>query len=287
MKTAKLVLGMIVLVLAGCGGNGGGSADPAAPAVASLESVDLSGTWEVQRETRNYNKATGDYLYSNLNLSRMMIEDTVNGVLSRSCVNEYRQYFGYSVKTGNMLYLNLNEDGFQYLGDGRFQRVGPKQGSQGYDDNQLHQDVTTLRRISDVEKQDGGSFQLIEPFVVSEDGKVCVTVDSSSIGIDEGVAIAVPYNGYIVTFRLDIDKSIVPGTYNWDDSGRNNTSVFRAYFDADSDLLQSTTGYYSLFPKSGTVTITENSDQYLSSSFDLLDENGVAIKGNFVWDKNW
>jgi len=86
---------------------------------------------------------------------------------------------------------------------------------------------------------------------------------------------------------LSYEDTLTPGVYHWEQFNENNAGVLGASFSADPELLQSTTGYDYLYVISGTVTITENSEQYLSGSFDLLDENGVVITGSFVWDKNW
>ena len=289
MKTVKLLLLAVVLVFFGCGGSGGNGGDSGPAQVESLESLDLNGTWESLVETKYFNESTNDYLYSEFKVSRMILEDGPSGIRYRNCENEFG-FYSFGVKSGERLYLDTNEEGYDYLGGNRFQQVGPL-GLYSWESpdyvTTVHQDIITLRKINDEVRDNAGSLVLDLPFSSDANARSCIREYYSSIGILGSFSIATQYNGYHIDLYVTGLNDWPVGVYEWGYDSADNTVIQRVWVDVDYELLESVTGYGYSNPISGVVEITENSDEFLSGSFELVDENDIVFKGHFQWDKNW
>jgi hypothetical protein len=287
MKTVKLLLYVLVLAVVGCGGSSGGSSSRDDAVVDSLDSVDLNGSWEVMVETRSYNKTSRDYLYSNFNTERLILEDTPVGVRFRRCSEDFDVYSRFGVRSNGKLYLDLNEDGYTYLGNQRFERAGALEEVPWGPTNNLQQTVVTFTKLSENVENDAGTLEFSEPFAFSEDVRVCVQQNYANIGLEKRLNIEARYNDYSVLLSLRSASEWPIGTYSWERFSENNTGITDAYIDASYELLESTIGFSNTFARSGTITISEHSAAELSGSFELIDENDEVFRGSFSWDKNW
>lgn len=291
MKTVRLLLGLMVLGLVGCGGSGGGSsgADNDVAPVESLDQVDLSGTWEILVETKNYNKTTGDYLYSDFRARRIVFEDTAVGVHFRECMED-SDGNSYGVKSGGKLYLSMYEEGYAYLGNNRFDRIGPIEEYPawwGMAAIQLYQTRTTLTKVSDDVLDDAGYLEFSEPFAINEQARVCVEQYYANLGQSRGVAIHARYGDYQLEFSVGSDTGWPVGEHVVTYTDEGNPAVRYAYLDVSPALLESTTGFDYIGATSGTIRIDESSADELSGSFDLVDDKDIMFKGSFSWNKHW
>lgn len=289
MKTVRLLLGLMVLALVGCGGSGGGSSgaeNDVAP-VESLDQVDLSGTWQVLVETKNFNKTSGDYLYSDFSTNRLILEDTTAGVRFRRCIDDFNVYSPYGVKSGSKLYLALYEDGYSYSGNNRFERVGPMEEYSWEPVKQLHQTRVVITKLSDDVKDDAGYLEFTEPFALDEQTRVCVEEHYSSIGHGRSVEIGARHGDYRLSISLESNTAWPTGAHAWERYSEDNIDITDVWLDASTELLESTIGFGNTYSRSGIITLSESSDRALSGSFNLIDENDVVFEGNFSWDKRW
>ena len=288
MKTVKLVLISVVVILVGCGGSSSHHSSEE-PVVESLESVDLTGTWEVKTETRYYNITTNDYVYSQFNTNRLIIQDSAPGVLFRRCELEFGPYSNYGVKVGNRLYLGLSEDGYDYLGGNQFRQVGVIQQNQWSSEYYKleYQYVVTLTKISDEVRDVAGALVLEAPWANTPDVRTCVSEYYASVGVKRTFFIQTVEGDNSLSFGISSESDFPVGTYQWEEYSQSNTEILDVSVEVPYELFESVTGSYYTRPKSGEVTISENSSDVLAGSFDLIDENGIEFKGSFNWNKNW
>ncbi|MDH5327307.1 MAG: hypothetical protein OEZ68_19105 [Gammaproteobacteria bacterium] len=238
---------------------------------ASLLAQDLSGTWLLLNEEQFYNKATGDYLYSEFIESSVIIDDEGRRVNFYRCI-----YYGslptIGVKTDTHYYHNVVEDGYELQGDGSLQRQFPRQANQ-YNDTQETVRVERLIRISSDIVLDHGELIVNGVMSVNETNHVCLDRRYDSLSDAENLALSIPYIDDYVSWAISTVNGLSVNTYQYD-SNSIRSEITSFYFGnymgsvnpatATIDVTEADLGRYV-----GTFSFTDFAENSYSGSFEI------------------
>lgn len=276
----KFICLLIALTLAGCNGSGGGSSTPGTEEqkkeTVNIQEIDLSGTWLVRKESDAYNKENDDYLLTNIDERRIILNDTDNGVEFNSCERHGIHRPDTGVKSGNRLYLYLYEDGYEY-DSGDFVRSWEEGDG---NNNIIWKKSTRLIKLSDEVELDSGAFSLTSPVEISEESHVCVRSYYSTLSTDRSFSISIPLEDDVLSFDISYWGDIETKSYSYEEFNYDN-QLKDLYIRDHNEFFYNITGEYYPYLTSGTVTFTEASEVGVSGSFSATSQEGHEYSGSF------
>ena len=135
----------------------------------------------------------------------------------------------------------------------------------------IYLSIVLLATLISCSKDDDSSSSVSAGFSISEDGAANAKADSSFYSIENGSAFIYAFQGELDSNGISDNyvklMTLVPQTGTFTIDGGD------AYVWYGQDLVE---------PKSGSITVTSNTNGKASGSFDLVLEDNTTIKGTFT-----
>lgn len=273
----------MALIITGCNGSGGNGSSNSPETqdqkqnTVNIKELDVTGTWLIREEKSSFNKENDDYLVTNVYESKIILNDTVNGVEFSNCERYGLTRPDTGVKSDERLYLRFDNNGYEY-DNGDFVRSWEE--DDYYLDNITWQITVRLIKLSDEVELDSGSLTLTSPLEISEQNHVCISYSYSSLSTDRSIGITIPHNEDEISFDIGFWGEMETKSYEYDASSYSNqiSSISLRSYD---DIFYNSTGEYYPYLATGNINFTTVSENSISGEFSTTSEAGYEYSGSF------
>lgn len=249
----------------------------------SLRDQNLSGTWLFTQHDAHYHKQTGDYLYTNIIETTIIIEDDpLTGTLYYECWDTSGTG-NVAIKSETHLYINGNATAFRSIGVDALETAVEEGIEYNFiPDLFINQSFRLEKLTSDV-ITDKGSFTLNGPISVSESNNVCVSHHYSDIYPGDIYDLMIPYDNDWLYMRIEMTTGPSVGVHNYTPF-QNGAEIINFDISSNSANFWSVTGTNSLYPSAATIDIATSTDNVLAGSFSFTGVDSGSYTGEFIMD---
>lgn len=261
------------------GGGASSSSSSGGVGGSTIQDTDLTGTWLLSTESREFKDSTGEHLSSSFVKERYILQDTQsNGVQYDRCHEYGRLQSPYGIKTAERFYMWTAENGFLLEDDGSLKQQSTEQ--YGYSPGRTFEVIQTLTRVSDRVEISGGSLILNGPVAVNEQSHLCLWSVSSSVGFWNTLELMANFHGEKLSLRLEFDSRIAEGAYTYSDYSDDTQMKIDVH--SNGREFSEIVGSNILDPRDVTIELSEYTDQRMVGSFSFTGQDDAFYTGEFV-----